>query len=294
VVVGDLKAVEAQVRATARRNAALFGVGDASMYRLGSHPELLGRSVSTFRRSSVAGASVHLDGETLLADVRPGSRFVPSRVVGELHGGAVSSGTELAIVVNGLVAGLTRSYSLDGRQRFAAMVPEDALRSGSNDVHVYAVIRTRGTPTLARLGGTTTTSDYSISDDGRAIVVASGARLRVEPDRLEGEVEYWSERGATTRVGGWAADVRDVALADQILLFSGRKLVFAGGTTIFRWDVARTEGREQMARSGWAAEVPSRDMRFGPLRVFAVHGDSASELRWADSAKAAVVASGRP
>ena len=55
---------------------------------------------------------------------------------------------DLAIAVNGRIAAITRSFRLDGATRFAAVLPEWALRDGANDVAVLAVGRAG---TLARL-----------------------------------------------------------------------------------------------------------------------------------------------
>jgi hypothetical protein len=292
VVTGRFSEVESAVRATARRNAALFGEGTDSMYRLGRHPELLGRSAQSLPGPPVDGASVQFDGGTQLGDVHLSSGFVPSRVVGELSGAVPPSGTDLAIVVNGRVSALTRSYSLDGRQRFSAMVPEDVFHDGTNTVGVYIVTRVGGEIALSLLGEAGTSS-YAVSVDGRTIVLPSGDRASVESGRLAGQVESWSADGTTFRASGWAADVRDGALPDRVLLFSGRKLVFAGATTIFRWDVGATQRRPEMIRSGWAAEVPIREVRDTRLTVFAVRGNVASELTWPGSSKAVIVAASR-
>ena len=59
-VTASPDAVEAGVLATARRNAALFGVGSDSLYRIGPHQDLIGKSVDGLRRGTVTETDVRL------------------------------------------------------------------------------------------------------------------------------------------------------------------------------------------------------------------------------------------
>jgi hypothetical protein len=155
-VVAAPAAVAAGVLATARRNAALFGVGRDSMYRLGPFEELHGKSIESFAAHVVpAGAAgVTLDDAQVYANVRPSSGFVPARVAGEITGGSIEQGTALAIAVNGRVEATTRSYRLDGHSRFVTLVPERAFHDGRNSVRIYALKRTTGPLRVQSLGGT--------------------------------------------------------------------------------------------------------------------------------------------
>ncbi len=91
VLIADADAVHRGVLATARRNASLFGEGADSLYRIGPHRELLGRTLAEFARGSVPGAAVRLDGEPLYANVQLRSGFLPARVVGEVTGASLFS-----------------------------------------------------------------------------------------------------------------------------------------------------------------------------------------------------------
>ena len=154
VVSGTSDGVAGVVRSTARRNAALFGEGDSSMYRLGPHAQLIGRPVATWSVSNPGRSIVRLDGEADFANVRQRGLTVPARIVGEVTDRSIPRGTALAIAINGRVAATTTSYALPGRIGFAVMVPESAFRGGRNTVDVFEVERSLDGLRLTRLGGT--------------------------------------------------------------------------------------------------------------------------------------------
>jgi hypothetical protein len=150
-VFGNTDAVEAGVRATARRNASLFGVGTHSMYRIGPYLRLLGTSPAS---SGPRRDDVRFDYPVSFFHVQLSSGFVPARVAGAILGDGVPVGTPLAIVVDRHVRAMTRSYQLDGRSRFEALVPETSFQDGQNAVEIYAVSRSRGAFRFRALGGT--------------------------------------------------------------------------------------------------------------------------------------------
>lgn len=173
-VDGDPGAVHAGVLATARRNAALFGEGNGSMFRIGPFTELLGRSSKTLSTLAARSGVVRLNDPTLFADVQPGSGLVPVRVAGELSGRSVPPGTALAVAVNGRVAATTKAYALDGRNGFAVILPEGSFRKGANAVEVYAVALDGSRPRLRFLGGVS-----PVTAPGVAPAVGSALRARV-------------------------------------------------------------------------------------------------------------------
>ena len=88
------------------------------------------------------GADVRLDNAPLFARVRTSSGVRPCARDGTHRRPVpVPTGTPLAIIVNGRVAAMTRSFVRDGRSRFVALVPEGVFRDGANGVDVYAVER---------------------------------------------------------------------------------------------------------------------------------------------------------
>jgi len=277
----------AEVLEAARDDARLFGRGAEPTRPFGPFSKLVGRDVGTLGATTASGARVHLDGESLFANVKKASEFVPARITGEVDGVSLAGGAPLAVAVNDRVSATTRTFMLDGRSRFAVLVRENAFREGRNTVSVFAISPSGG---LARLGGTSNAAGYRLSANGKGLVSPSGARISIAPGRLDGRIESSTQEGGTVRIKGWAADLHDRALVDRVVLFSGGKLVYSSATTIYRWDVDEVQDKTPAARVGFVAEVPASDVRGKQLRVFAVRHGVASELDWPQTGSAVVAA----
>lgn len=118
---------------------ALLGSPWASVYRVGPHPELLGRRPVALRLEAAGGSRLANAG--LLRKVNPASKIFPTRVAGQLTGGPPATKRDLAAAVNGRIAALGRSFYLRGDRRewFSLMLPEESLRKGRNRVELYEV-----------------------------------------------------------------------------------------------------------------------------------------------------------
>jgi Sulfatase len=134
---------------TGAESELLFGDPWASAYRIGPHPELIGRPVPL---GVATAGKVHarLANAGLLADVEPSNRILPTRVTGRLPGTPPGAMRDLAVAVNGRIRAVGRSFHLHGRatEFFSMIVPESALRRGRNRVELFEV---RADGTLARL-----------------------------------------------------------------------------------------------------------------------------------------------
>ncbi len=126
---------------TGAQSGLMFGDPWASAYRIGPHPELIGRRV----RAGTVATSSRVHGEVanagLLADVEPSKEILPTRVTGRLEGGPPGAMRDLAVAVNGRIRAVGRSFHLRGRgaEFFSLLVPESALRRGRNAVEVLEV-----------------------------------------------------------------------------------------------------------------------------------------------------------
>jgi hypothetical protein len=114
------------------RQLRLFPSGKAAIWRAGPRDDLLGR-----RLSGPAADGGSIDNASLYRHVRPTSGVIPAYVTGTIHG--VPSGTDVAISVNGRVRGTAKTFKDDGSERYAAIVPPETLRRGSNRVEVFTV-----------------------------------------------------------------------------------------------------------------------------------------------------------
>jgi hypothetical protein len=180
VVASDSDAVQSGVLEAARRNAALFGVGGSSMYRLGPYRQLVGRSLSEFEELRLEDAEVQIEDEGAYANVRLDSPTVPARIVGQIRRPSLEHGAPLAVAVNGRIAAMTRAFTAYGQTRFAALVSEQQFRSGHNVVTIYAVERSGSRFRLARLGGTPTEPSPGLIEAQSNLASNAGAARDVQ------------------------------------------------------------------------------------------------------------------
>jgi Sulfatase len=135
----------ARLVGTGAESDVLFGSPWASLYRVGSHPELIGRAVAALPESSAGALTARVANAELFDDVDPAGQIVPTRVTGSIEGGEGGDLREVAVAVNGRIRATGRSFRLRGKpaERFSMLVPEESLRPGRNEVELFEV-RTGG------------------------------------------------------------------------------------------------------------------------------------------------------
>lgn len=145
---GELERRRRQVRLQRARKfgsgaeSRLF-LGDpwASAYRIGPHPELIGRTVQ--RNAVTASGSVRADlaNARLLRHVDPRNGVYPTRVTGILRGSTAAAMRDLAVAVDGRIQAVGRSFRLRGQrpEYFSLVLPESSLHPGRNSVEILEV-----------------------------------------------------------------------------------------------------------------------------------------------------------
>lgn len=133
---------------------ARFGTGSRpnSLFRIGPNVDLIGRSVDQLEATPVSPVKVRLSSPTSFR-VDKTSAFVPCYLEGKVDGETASATApvELAIAVNHRIQAVTRTYALpELKGKWTAMVPEEALHEGDNDVEIYVVSRANDKRSLER------------------------------------------------------------------------------------------------------------------------------------------------
>jgi Sulfatase len=157
----------ARLFGTSAYSERAFGDPWASVYRVGPNKQLLGRrlpqldlggSVATTLHAARAGRSgsrvrARIANAGLLDQVTPGAPIRPTRVTGRLENGSADETRELALVVNGRIRSVGRSFHLGRRptEYFSFVFPERALRRGRNHVELLEVVD--GGRSFVPLGG---------------------------------------------------------------------------------------------------------------------------------------------
>ncbi len=140
---------------TVRGLLRLFGPGSdpAGLFRIGPHPDLIGRPLAELEIAAEPRGDLRLDRPEIYAGVDPESGFVPARVLGKVRSPELRRGPlTLAVAIGGVVRAVTRTFQAEAdTARFAAMVPEEAFTAGRNRVEVFAVEGTAERPRLVPL-----------------------------------------------------------------------------------------------------------------------------------------------
>jgi hypothetical protein len=137
---GDLAALTGAAR---DRLAALAGPdGLRDPFRIGPWPALLGRPAAPLVRPGPDDrVEAALDHPDRWEDVEPAAAEVPLLVTGTLDGAAPGDGCcSLALAVGGTIRATTHSFwNAQGEHRFGALLPEDSLRRGPNQLALFRV-----------------------------------------------------------------------------------------------------------------------------------------------------------
>jgi hypothetical protein len=121
VITVPVASLEDKRAALLRRQLSLFGSRTQSLYRIGSHRDLIGRRLDEFTLHAAA-ATVSLDSRTAkrLRALEAHPRVVPTPIAGTLRGPGADPGKEMAVAVNGRIAAVTRSIAGQGSTEFQA------------------------------------------------------------------------------------------------------------------------------------------------------------------------------
>ena len=149
------RSLERRRRALVRRKVRLYGSGPfRSLYRgIGPNRHLIGRQAAPLGPAALGAVRATIVGGSDMRAVSPGSIFHPTQVAGPIRGGARGAKRDLAVVVNGTIEAVGRSFYLRGsrQESYAMMVPEESMRPGRNVVEVFEVTnRGRGLRLIAR------------------------------------------------------------------------------------------------------------------------------------------------
>jgi hypothetical protein len=143
-------------QAAVRRKLALFGAGGGrdpeAIYRIGPHRELIGTRAASLPRVRGRATAV-IDQAADLRQVDPASGFVPGEITGEVPNGHAGGGRPIALVIDGTVAAVGWTFSLEGSsaENFEVIVPERTFHRGAHRVRVFEIVAGGDGPALRPL-----------------------------------------------------------------------------------------------------------------------------------------------
>jgi hypothetical protein len=142
-----------EARAVAARKVEIFG--DDGPYGLTppGQQDLLGARVASLDVEPAGSARGVVDRIAAYGDLDLQADGLPTTVTGSVDDGVGEEDHVVAVVVNGEVAAVTRTYESEGTRAFYALVPAAAFVDGANDVELLLVDGTGTARTLRRLDG---------------------------------------------------------------------------------------------------------------------------------------------
>jgi hypothetical protein len=149
----DRATLERRKAQSLARQVALLGNTWSTAYRIGPHPELIGRATGALPGLPRGRLSAVVTDAQQLAHVEPDSSYSPSHIAGKLNG-ADPNGRELAFALNGRIVSTGRSFAALGPHElnFSTMLPPGAFRRGLNRIDIYQMTPSRGRLALVPLG----------------------------------------------------------------------------------------------------------------------------------------------
>lgn len=125
------------------RKLSLFGSGDQQegLFGVGPHHELIGRAVESVAPISALRMELDTHGDSHFSNVDLNAPLVLTHITGEILRPQQGNfkPLQLAVAANGIIRAVTQTYQLGKQERFAALLPESALRPGRNAVEIYTV-----------------------------------------------------------------------------------------------------------------------------------------------------------
>ncbi len=262
----------------------VLGAGDpARLYDVapdGSYRGLVGRP-ATATAGLMVGWQCALDFPDFFERVDPETSVTPALVSGRVYAEGKAP-HDLAVAVNGVIRAVTRPYREGGASRFEAMVAEASFRPGSNNVEIFAIRGAPGEPRLSRvpMKDSPYTLDRTADPASTVIRSADGEVFAAGAGKIDGRVNRGIVRPEVIVFRGWAADVEAARPVDTVLIFENDDFRFSG-----RPVRGRAPGRgAAIPESGFKLTVPKSvfsDLESAEIRVFAISGQAASELRYA-------------
>lgn len=139
---------------TGAESVKLYGNRWESIYRYGPVSELIGRKVSELQVAKAGSLSVRIASKRLTHRRRRGSLLVHTHIAGRIDNGRPREERVVAASVNGTIFATGRSFHLLGesQETFSLLVPERAMRYGTNQVRIFAVSRRDGALVLTPIG----------------------------------------------------------------------------------------------------------------------------------------------
>ena len=181
---------------------------------------------------------------------------------------------------------------MDGGRRCST---HSFFQPGANTLEAFGVMTRNGRATLVRGTGASehlpvfapragAIPGVSSDETGESIITPRGDRRPLTPPALDGWVDRAEIKAGQLTLTGWAADVEQAQIAQEIWVYINNEFFHAGGFNVARPDVAQLLGNPTLKQCGFRYTLPLGNLKDRPaltLRVFAVSAEKRiSELQY--------------
>lgn len=228
----------------------------SNVYGTARLAQKLGDSVNTWLDDAESAHTVAIHRDEVWSNVRLDAAFVPHLVTGRSATG-VTAGTELAVGVNGRIAGYGRFFNFPSAENeFAALFDPKYLQNGQNDIRLYQL---QNGGTLLRIRKEESRERMRLDDDGGQLALVEEGRstpVNEGPPWGSAYLGLMSENGIST-VRGWAGNTLTGEPATRVLVFVDGNLVAesTGGAEDPR--LLNRFGFKSLAAATYTSEFPS-------------------------------------
>lgn len=182
----------------------------------------------------------------------------------------------LAVSVNNVIQTTTRTYMLPNSDttNFYSIIPEDSLKAGRNEIEVFIISSTEeGDIHLLKV----IEFPYTYKDD--STLVSENGEVSIIPEAVNGRIEKVEKRIDSIYLEGWAVDVKNSKLIDDIIVVINNEVAFMAKTDSERPDISGNYKNEKLEMSGFNFFFPSYLLdKNSDIQIFAVSNRVASEI----------------
>ncbi len=237
-----------------------LGEADSDLFRFGPHRNLVGQSVQKLD-IRVEAQDYELEQAALLERVDRSGAFVPARLNGRWNEpNDLQAGDPLALCLNGVIAGIATTYSVDGTTLFSGIVDDQYFVSGHNAVNLYRLESRDGqTLLLGPPGGSALSTVPAYAYDPVAGVLTSRQGSRYDLDSsgvVRGVVLDTDVIEDTVVFEGWGADWDRGQPADLIVAIDEQRVLFAGSLNTASRGIAKAFSVDENRLFGFRFVVP--------------------------------------
>ncbi|MFT4517802.1 MAG: hypothetical protein ACI9JM_000179 [Halioglobus sp.] len=239
------------------RKIALFGEGaEGSLYNIGVHRDLLGKSVNTFALEPV-DLNIEIEQAPFLVDVGLSASLLPGFITGTIEGQDSAELDSLVIAVNGVLTASTEVFiDRAGKRLFTAILPEHVFMQGGNIVEAYGVDRGSDAVVL-RSPANRVEVIYQIKpgkEGGYIIEGTDGSVVPIVGNTVIGSVDKVDVKENSIEFSGWALDEAAGEVAARLVLFrNGVSLYSTSHSGEYRPDMEKHYG---LPLAGYRFTIP--------------------------------------